>query len=70
MKSSELREKTVEELRELEKSLQRDLWKTRFDNYTNRLDNTALIRRLRRDVARVKTLLTQQADEQANKAEG
>lgn len=66
MKMSELREKTVEELHELEKSLARDLWKSRFENYTNRLDNTAMIRRLRRDVARIKTLLTQQS----NKAEG
>jgi len=66
MKASELREKTVEELQELEQTLARDLWKTRFDNYTNQLDDTARIRRLRRDVARVKTLLT----EQARKSEG
>ena len=66
MKPSELREKTTEELQELEHSLARDLWKSRFENYTNQLDDTAKIRRLRREVARVKTLLT----ERSKKSEG
>ena len=59
MKTSDLREQTVSELEEQEKNLQRELWKTRMDNYTNKLDDTAKIRRLRRDIARVKTILTQ-----------
>ena len=37
----------------------RELWKTRMDNHTNQLDDTAKIRRLRRDIARVKTLLVE-----------
>jgi large subunit ribosomal protein L29 len=59
MKTSELREQTVAELEEQESKLSRELWKTRMDNYTNKLDDTAKIRRLRRDIARVKTILTQ-----------
>lgn len=57
MKQAEIREKNHVELVELEKKLRRDLWKARFDNYANQLNDTALIRRLRRDVARVKTQL-------------
>ncbi|MCB9593883.1 MAG: 50S ribosomal protein L29 [Sandaracinaceae bacterium] len=57
MKIAELREQTTEELTEQERNLTRELWKTRMDNHTNQLDDTAKIRRLRRDIARVKTLL-------------
>lgn len=63
MKPAEIRERTTEDLRELEKDLTRQLWKSRFDNHTNQLDDTAKVRRLRRDVARVKTLLVQRATE-------
>ncbi|MBN8608988.1 MAG: 50S ribosomal protein L29 [Deltaproteobacteria bacterium] len=59
MKPSELKDKSVDELVELEKTTARDLWQSKFSNYSNQLDDTAKIRRLRRDVARVKTALTQ-----------
>lgn len=61
MKAKELRERTDEHLRELEKSLAKDVFDARFKNFTNRLNDTALIRRARRDLARVKTILTQRA---------
>lgn len=61
MKISELREQSVDELKEQERDLTRELWKTKMDNYTNQLDDTAKIRRLRREVARVKTLLSERA---------
>jgi large subunit ribosomal protein L29 len=61
VKAKELRERTTEALTELSKSLQNDLFQARFKNYTNRLNDTASIRRTRRDLARVKTLLTQRA---------
>jgi large subunit ribosomal protein L29 len=64
MKASEIREKSTEDLRELEKNLVRELWKARFDNYSNQLDDTDKIRRLRRDVARVKTVLSARAKRQ------
>lgn len=57
MKASELREQTVSELEQKQSELQRELWKTRMNNYTNQLDDTAKIRRLRREIARVKTIL-------------
>ena len=59
MKAAEVREKSNEELVELEAGLRRQIWKARFDNHSNQLDDTSSIRKLRRDLARVKTLLTQ-----------
>ena len=61
MKAKDLRERSAEELKELEKSLSKDLFNHKFKNHTNRLDNTAAIRTTRRDLARVKTLLVEQA---------
>ena len=63
MKGKDLQERTTEHLRELEKSLTAELFQARFKNFTNRLNDTASIRKTRRDLARVKTLLTQRAAE-------
>lgn len=63
MKPEELKEQTIEELEIHERDLTRELWKTKMDNYTNQLDDTAKLRRLRRDIARVKTFLTQRRAE-------
>ena len=59
MKAKELRDRTDENLKDLEKNLSSELFQSRFKNYTNRLNDTAAIRRARRDLARVKTILTQ-----------
>ena len=67
MKSKDLRERTTEHLQELEKSLANDVFQARFKNFTNRLNDTATIRKTRRDLARVKTILSQRlrAEEKA-----
>jgi large subunit ribosomal protein L29 len=57
MKASDLREKSVEDLVELQKSLGRDVFQNRLKNFTNRLDDTSSIRKTKRDLARVLTLL-------------
>ena len=62
-KNTELRERSAGDLAVLNGELERDLWKTRFSNYTNQLDDTAKIRRLRREIARVKTIITQKQTE-------
>jgi large subunit ribosomal protein L29 len=59
MKAKDLRERTVEDLRDLEKSLAKDTFQNRFKNFTNRLDDTSLLNKTRRDLARVKTILRQ-----------
>jgi large subunit ribosomal protein L29 len=57
MKAADLREKSVEDLRELEKTLAHDVFQNRLKNFTNRLDDTSLVRKSKRDLARVITLL-------------
>ena len=61
MKAKDLRDRTIEHLRELEKSLASEVFQARFKNFTNRLNDTASIRKTRRDPARVKTELTRRA---------
>ena len=57
MKAKDLRERSSEDLKELEKSLAKDTFTARFKNFTNRLDDTSTINKTKRDLARVKTLL-------------
>ena len=61
LKASDLHERTLEDLRELEKTLTRDVFQNRFKNFTNRLDDTSSIKKAKKDLARVKTVLTQHA---------
>jgi len=55
--AKDLREKSAEELGELLRVQRSELLAARFDNFTNKLNDTARIRRLRREIARVKTVL-------------
>ena len=57
MKSADLREKNVEDLRELRTTLARDVFQNRLKNFTNRLDDTSTMNKTKRDLARVITLL-------------
>jgi large subunit ribosomal protein L29 len=61
MKAKDLRDRTTEHLNELEKSLASEVFQARFKNFTNRLNDTASIRKTKRDLARVKTELTRRA---------
>ena len=57
MKAADLREKSVDDLHELKKTLARDVFQNRLKNFTNRLDDTSAMRKTRRDLARVVTLI-------------
>ena len=57
MKPEELRGKTVDELNDLLLSSKKELFNLRFQRASGQLENTARIREVRRDVARVKTML-------------
>ncbi len=61
MKAAELREATVEELREKERELAEQLFALRLQKVTGQLENPAKISTLRRDLARVLTVLGQKA---------
>ena len=56
-KAADLRERTVEDLKELERTLAKELFSSRFKNFTNRLDDTSSLSKGRRDLARIKTVL-------------
>ncbi len=60
MKAKDLRERSAEDLKELEKSIAKDQFQARFKNMTNRLDDTSTIKKAKRDLARVKTILREQ----------
>ncbi len=65
MKPADIRESTTEELAIMEGDLRRQLWKARFDNHSSQLDDTSSIQKLRRDLARVKTILTERRASEA-----
>ena len=56
MHAKEIRERSAKELADLEERLTRDLFRLRFQNFTNRLDDSSQLKKTRRDLARVKTV--------------
>ncbi|MFC3606918.1 50S ribosomal protein L29 [Stutzerimonas tarimensis] len=61
MKAQELREKSVEQLNEQLLGLLRDQFNLRMQKATGQLGQTHLLSQVKRDIARVKTVLNQQA---------
>lgn len=59
MKANELNELKVEELQAKANELQQELFNLRFQLHTGHLENTARLSEVRKDVARVKTVLNQ-----------
>ena len=61
MNAQELRVKTPDQLREELSNLKKEAFNLRFQQATGQLENTARMRSVKRDVARVRTVLTQKA---------
>lgn len=61
MDAKDLREKTPDQLRDELANLKKEAFNLRFQQATNQLENTARMRQVRRDVARVKTILNEKA---------
>ena len=61
MKASELRAKSSDELTQELNSLLRAQFNLRMQKATQQLTNTSQIRKVRRDIARVRTLLNEKA---------
>ena len=57
MKASEVRAKADEELREQLLQLKKEQFNLRFQKATGQLENTSRVRVVRRDIARIKTVL-------------
>lgn len=66
MNAQELNQKTPDQLREDLAALKKEAFNLRFQQATGQLENTARMRTVRRDVARVLTVLNQKAAEAAN----
>ena len=58
---NELRGKSVEELNEELVAAKKELFNLRFQNATNQLDNTSRIKEVRKNIARIQTLITENA---------
>lgn len=65
MKSSkfveELRDKSTDELGQELVAAKKELFNLRFQNATNQLDNTARIKEVRKNIARIQTVITEKA---------
>jgi large subunit ribosomal protein L29 len=75
MKAFDLRELTTQELEERLEESKEELFNLRFQLATNQLDNTARLGELRKDIARLATVIREQeleawAAQQATKKEG
>ena len=57
MKAGELRELSVQELKERERELARELFNLRFQMATGQLSNHTAMKKTKRDIARIKTIL-------------
>lgn len=59
MKAGELRDLNMDDLVKKNRELSEELFKLKFQHGIRPLDNTARLRQLRKDIARVKTVINQ-----------
>jgi len=57
MKPGDLRARTEDELSEEIETLGKEIFNLRFQRASGQLENTARVRQVRRDIARIKTIL-------------
>jgi len=60
-KASDLRGKTADEMKTQLASLEKERFNLRFQRASGQLNNTARVREVRRDIARIRTLMRQKA---------
>jgi large subunit ribosomal protein L29 len=61
LKTKDLRDLSVEELKEKEEEFNKELFNLKIQKATGQLGNTAIIGKTKRDLARVKTVLRESA---------
>ena len=64
MKAEEIRPKTEDQLKEQLRDLKKEAFNLRFQTVSGQLENTARVRQVRRDIARVKTVLRERQSAQ------
>ena len=62
MKTTELRSKSVEELTKKLDELKKDLFMLRMQHATNQLDNPMQLAAVKKDIARVKTIIREKTN--------
>ncbi|RIJ16327.1 50S ribosomal protein L29 [Henriciella mobilis] len=65
MSIADLRSKSTDQLRDQLKQLKKEQFNLRFQQATGQLEKTARVKEVRREIARVKTLLAEQAKTEA-----
>ncbi len=68
MSAAELRDKTLEQLREELVTLKKEQFNLRFQGATGQLENTSRVRTVRREIATVMTVLNEKARDAAGAA--
>ena len=58
----DLRAKSIAELNEELVAAKKELFNLRFQNATNQLENTSRIKEVRKNIARIQTVITEQAN--------
>ena len=58
----DLKNKTAAELNEELVAAKKELFNLRFQNATNQLDNTSRIKEVRKNIARIQTVITEKAN--------
>jgi large subunit ribosomal protein L29 len=59
MKASDVRSKTADELKDQLVDLKKEQFNLRFQRATQQLEKPAQVKKVRRDIARIKTILTE-----------
>jgi len=57
MKAKDLRERTTGDLVELKNTMRKDLFSYRMKNFTSQLEDTSLLRKAKKDIARIEQIL-------------
>jgi large subunit ribosomal protein L29 len=61
MKATEIRELSDEELKNKESELKDQLFKLKFQHALGQLENTVKMKNVKKDIARIKTILTEKS---------
>ena len=67
-KASDLRGRTPDELNDQAETLGKEIFNLRFQRASGQLENTARVRQVRRDIARIKTVLGERSRRTAAEA--
>lgn len=65
MKAEDVRAKTEDELKDQLVALKKEQFNLRFQKVSGQLDNTARVRQVRRDIARIQTILREKTQTSA-----